>query len=133
MTWASLPSHWIAGNKITPIMRVTAATAPDLPADVPNAFDLLPQERDRKILRVLSAAGEVGKPFVAQVSVPDVQVAILRKAFATMVQDPAFVADAAKLRQPVSPTLGAEATKILDELYASPDDIIAAARAVASD
>ncbi len=133
MTWASLPSQWIAGNKITPIMRVTPATAPDLPADVPTAFDLLPQDRDRQILRVLSAAGEVGKPFVAQVSVPDEPVAILRKAFAAMVQDPAFVADAVKLRQPVSPTLGAEATKILDELYASPDDIIAAARAVASD
>ena len=133
MTWASLPPSWIADNKITPIMRVTSATAPDLPTSVPNAFDLLPQDRDRRILRVLSAAGEVGKPFVAQVSVPEEQVAILRNAFAAMVQDPAFVAEAAKLRQPVSPTLGTEATKILDDLYASPDDVIAAARAVASD
>lgn len=133
MTWASLPPHWIAGNKITPIMRVTSATAPDLAADVPSAFDLLAQDRDRKILRVLSAAGEVGKPFVAQMSVPDEQVTILRKAFTAMVQDPAFIADADKLRQPVSPTLGADATKILDEIYAAPDDIIAAARAVATD
>ena len=120
MTWASLPPHWIADSKITPIMRVTSATAPDLPAGVPSASDLLTQDRDRQILRVLSAAGEVGKPFVAQLSVPDERVAILRKAFAAMVQDPAFVADAAKLRQPVSPTLGAEATKILDEIYATP-------------
>ena len=37
MTWASLPPHWIADNKITPIMRVTSATAPDLPAGVPSA------------------------------------------------------------------------------------------------
>jgi tripartite-type tricarboxylate transporter receptor subunit TctC len=133
MTWASLPPHWIAGNKITPIMRVTSATAPDLSADVPSAFDLLAQDRDRRILRVLSAAGEIGKPFVAQVAVPDEQVAILRKAFAAMVRDPAFIADAGKLRQPVSPTLGAEATKILDEIYATPDDIIAAARAIAND
>ena len=103
MTWASLPPHWIADNKITPIMRVTSATAPDLPASVPSASDLLPQDRDRKILRVLSAAGEVGKPFVAQVSVPDERVAILRQAFAAMVQDSGFAADAAKLRQPVSP------------------------------
>jgi tripartite-type tricarboxylate transporter receptor subunit TctC len=133
MTWASLPPHWIAGNKITPIMRVTSATAPDLPASVPSAADLLEQDRDRKILRVLSAAGEVGKPFVAQVSVPEERVAILRKAFAAMAQDPVFAADAAKLRQPVSPTLGLEATKILDEIYATPDDIVAAARAIAND
>ena len=114
-------------------MRVTAATAPDLQAGVPTASDLLTDERDRRILRVLSAAGDVGKPFVAQVSVPDDRVAILRKAFADMVQDPAFAADAAKQRQPVTPTLGAEATKILDDIYGTPDDIIAAARAVASD
>ena len=133
MTWASLPPHWIANNRIRPIMRVTPATAPDLQADVPTAADLLTQDRDRRILRVLSAAGDVGKPFVAQVSVPDERVAILRKAFAAMVADPAFIADAAKQRQPVSPTLGAEATKILDDIYATPDDIIAAARAVAND
>jgi tripartite-type tricarboxylate transporter receptor subunit TctC len=133
MTWASLPPHWIAGNKITPIMRATAATAPDLPADVPSAADLLAQDRDRKILRVLSAAGEVGKPFVAQISVPEERVAILRQAFAAMVRDPAFLADAAKQRQPVSPTLGAEATNILDEIYATPDDIVAAARTIAND
>ena len=82
---------------------------------------------------MLSAAGDVGKPFVAQISVPDDRVAILRKAFAAMVQDPDFAADAAKQRQPVSPTLGAEATKILDDIYATPDDIVAAARAVAND
>ncbi len=85
------------------------------------------------MLRVLSASGEVGKPFVAHLSVPAERVEILRKAFAATVQDPAFIADAAKVRQPVSPTLGAEAAKILDEVYTSPDDIIAAARAVASD
>jgi tripartite-type tricarboxylate transporter receptor subunit TctC len=133
MTWASLPPHWIANNRIRPIMRITSATAPDLPADVPSAADLLADDRARRILRVLSAAGDVGKPFVAQISVPDDRVAILRKAFADMVRDEAFIAHAAKQRQPVSPTLGAEATKILDDIYAAPEDIVAAARAIAND
>jgi tripartite-type tricarboxylate transporter receptor subunit TctC len=133
MTWASLPRHWIAESKIRPIMRVTPATAPDLQADVPAAADLLTQDRDRRILHVLSAAGEVGKPFVAQISVPDDRVAILRKAFAAMVADPAFIADATKVRQPVTPTLGAAATKILDDIYSAPEDIVAAARSVAND
>ena len=134
MTWASLPPHWIADNRIRPIMRVTAATAPDMPAGVPSAVrSARRSDRDRKVLRVLSAAGEVGKPLVAQLSVPDDRVAILRKAFAAMVKDPAFIADAAKVRQPVSPTLGAEATKILDDIYSTPADVIDAARAVAND
>ena len=70
---------------------------------------------------------------VANIAVPQERVGILRSAFDAMVRDPAFLADAAKLRQPVSPTLGAEATKILDEIYATPADIIAAARGVATD
>ena len=82
---------------------------------------------------MLSAAGEVGKPLVAQISVPDDRVEILRTAFAAMVKDPAFLADAEKARQVVSPTLGAAAVKILDEIYSSPEDIIEAARAVAND
>jgi tripartite-type tricarboxylate transporter receptor subunit TctC len=133
MTWASLPAAWISGNKITPIMRVTSATAPDLPASVPSAVDLLSNERDRKILRVLSAAGDIGKPLVAQVSVPQERVQILRAAFAAMVKDPAFLADAEKARQVVSPTLGDAAVKIVDEIYSSPKDIIEAARAIAND
>ncbi len=133
MTWASLPPHWIADRKITPIMRVTSATAPDLPASVPSAFDLLAQERDRKILRALSAAGEIGKPLVANIAVPQERVQILRDAFAAMVKDTAFLADAEKVRQNVSPTIGDAAVKILDEIYASPADIVAAARAIAND
>ena len=49
--------------------------------------------------------------------------------FAAMVKDPAFLADAEKARQVVSPTLGDAAVKILDEIYSSPEDIIEAARA----
>jgi tripartite-type tricarboxylate transporter receptor subunit TctC len=133
MTWASLPPAWISGNKITPIMRVTSATAPDLPASVPSAFDLLDNDRDRKVLRALSAAGEVGKPLVLQLSVPDERVQILRNAFAAMMKDPAFIADAEKTRQAVSPTIGNDAVKIVDEIYSSTKDVIEAARAIAND
>jgi hypothetical protein len=82
---------------------------------------------------VLSAAGEVGKPFVFPLGVPDAQVETLRAAFAATMRDPQFMAEAAKLRQPVSPTSGLAASKILDEVYATPPAIIDAARAVASD
>jgi tripartite-type tricarboxylate transporter receptor subunit TctC len=133
MTWASLPPAWISGNKITPIMRVTSATAPDLPASVPSAVDLLDNDRDKKVLRALSAAGEVGKPLVLQLSVPEERAAILRQAFAAMMKDPAFLADAERVRQTVSPTIGDDALKILNEIYASPPDVVEAARAIAND
>jgi hypothetical protein len=113
--------------------KAASQPAPDLPEGVPSAFDLLADDRDRKVLRVLSAAGEIGKPLVAQVSVPEERVQILRDAFAMMVKDPAFLADAERTRQVVTPTLGDAAVKIIDEIYSSPDDIIRAARAITND
>jgi tripartite-type tricarboxylate transporter receptor subunit TctC len=133
ITWASLPPSWISGQKIRPVLRITEATAPDLPSSVPSALDLLKDERDRRILRVLTAAGELGKPLVLNEKVPDERVQILRKAFGEMMQDKAFLADAEKMRQVVSPTIGDAAVKILDEIYSSPSDIVQATRAIASE
>jgi tripartite-type tricarboxylate transporter receptor subunit TctC len=132
ITWASLPPSWITENKITPIIRITSATAPDLAASVPSAPDLLASDHDRKVLRVLSAAGEIGKPLVAHLSVPEDRAQILRKAFTDMVKDAGFLGDAEKMRQVVSPTIGDAPMKILDEIYSSPPDVVEAARAIAN-
>lgn len=133
ITWASLPPSWISGNKITPVLRITSATMPDLPASVPSAPDLLKDERDRAVLHLLTAAGELGKPLVFGEQVPDERVRILRKAFGEMVKDNAFLADAEKIRQVVRPTPGDAAVKILDGIYSSPPEIVRAARAIASE
>jgi tripartite-type tricarboxylate transporter receptor subunit TctC len=133
ITWASLPPSWISGNKITPVLRITAATLPELPADVPSAPGLLKDERDRAVLHLLTAAGELGKPLVFSEQVPDERMRILRKAFGEMVKDRAFLSDAKKTRQVVRPTYGEAAVKILDGIYSSPPDIVQAARAIASE
>jgi tripartite-type tricarboxylate transporter receptor subunit TctC len=132
ITWASLPPSWISGQKITPFLRITSATMPDLPARVPSAPDLL-NERDRAILHLLTAAGELGKPLVFSERVPDERVRILRNAFGEMVKDRAFISDAEKIRQVVRPTPGDAAVKILDDIYSSPPEIVQAARAIVSE
>jgi hypothetical protein len=50
-----------------------------------------------------------------------------------MMKDPAFITDAERTRQAVSPTIGDDAVKIVDEIYSSPKDVIEAARAIAND
>jgi tripartite-type tricarboxylate transporter receptor subunit TctC len=133
ITWASLPPSWISGRKIAPVLRITSGAAPDLPTGVPSAPDLLKSERDRKVLRLLTAAGELGKPLVVNDQVPADRVQILRKAFDEMARDKAFLADAQRLRQTVSPTTGDATIKILNEIYSSPPDVVQAARAIASE
>ena len=133
LTWSSLPANWISDRKITPILKMSSATAPDLPADVPNAETLLQSEKDRQVLSVLTEASKLGKPFIASLRVPDARIAELRQAFDETLKDPDFLADAEKLRQPVSAVEGPAAQAILDRLYATSPDAIESARRIAAD
>jgi len=51
---------------------------------------------------------DFARPFVAPPGVPRERVAMLRKAFDDMVKDPAFLADAAKMKVTVDPATGDE-------------------------
>ena len=133
LTWSSLPPNWISGKKITPILRLSKTTAPDLPSDVPDAIDIAKSPRDREIIEFLTAAGKLGKPIVASLATPQAQVDVLRKGFEDTMTDPNFRADAAKARQPIDPVFGADAESILRKLYATPAAIIAAAKEVGSE
>jgi tripartite-type tricarboxylate transporter receptor subunit TctC len=132
-SWSSVPPAWIADAKVTALIRMSPATAPDLPASVPYAGDIAPSDRDRAIIRLLTESGDLGKPFVVSAAVPAERVAILRQAFDATMKDPAFLADAATQRLPISPKTADEAMRIINEIYAAPDDIVAASRKIAGD
>jgi tripartite-type tricarboxylate transporter receptor subunit TctC len=128
--WSSIPEEWIADKKINPVIRSSSATAPDLPPGVPFSVDIAPSERARQIVRLILSSNQLGRPFIASAAVPADRVRILRAAFNATMKDSAFLADAHKLRLPVSPKTGEEALKIVEELYRVPDDIVVAARQV---
>jgi tripartite-type tricarboxylate transporter receptor subunit TctC len=85
------------------------------------------------VIRLLVASGRIGRPFIASAAVPAERVRILRDAFNATVRDPKFIAEAQKLRLPISPKSGEEALKIVEEIYATPDTIVDAARKIAGD
>jgi hypothetical protein len=105
----------------------------DLPAGVPYAADIAPSERDRDIVRLLTAAGELGRPFIASASMPAERVELLRRAFDATVADEDFIADARRLRMPVSPKSGEDALRTVAGIHATPDDIVLAARKIAGE
>jgi hypothetical protein len=131
--WSSLPQEWVAGAKINPVFRSSLREPLDLPAGVPYAADIAPSERDRDIVRLLTAAGELGRPFIASASVPAQRVELLRRAFDATVADDDFIADARRLRMPVSPKSGEDALRTVAGIYATPDDIVLAARKIAGE
>jgi hypothetical protein len=66
-------------------------------------------------------------------AVPRRRVAVLRAAFDAMLTDPAFLAEAAQLRLIVTPMNAAEVTRRVDDLYATPADLVMRAKAIAAE
>jgi tripartite-type tricarboxylate transporter receptor subunit TctC len=131
--WGSLPAEWLEGGKVAPFLKALPVLPPDLPPEVPYAADIAPTARDRAIIRFLTESGEVGRPFIASSSVPAERLGILRQGFDATMQDRLFLAEAAKLRLPVSPKTAAESERIVAEIFAAPDEIVEAGRKLISD
>jgi tripartite-type tricarboxylate transporter receptor subunit TctC len=131
--WSSVPADWVAKRDIVPIIKTSPVTPPDMPPDVPYAIDIAPTPHDVQIIRLLVSSGNVGRPFIASRAVPADRMKILRDGFDATVKDPDFLADAAKQRLPIAPKNAAEALKTVDDIYATPDDVVAAARKIAGE
>jgi len=131
--WSSIPQEWVEGAKINPVLRSGPIVPRDLPPNVPYGVDIAPSERERDIIALLTASGQVGRPFIASSMVPAERIELLRAAFDATVKDPEFIADATKIRMPVTPKSGREALRTVEDIYATPDDIVQAARKIAGE
>jgi tripartite-type tricarboxylate transporter receptor subunit TctC len=131
--WSSVPTEWIETHKIVPITRSAPVVPPDLSPEVPYVVDIAPNDRDRRIINLLVESGQVGRPFIASLAVPADRIRILRDAFNATVADPEFIAEAEKLRLPVSPKTGEQALKVVEDIYATPADIVDAARKIVAE
>ena len=129
--WSSLPADWIDGRKVNPLMRSTPTLAPGMPASVPYMGDIAPDAHSRKLIELLTASGGVGRPYIVSKDVPADRVQILRSAFDLTMKDPEFIAEAAKLRLPVTPKTGDEGRKVVEDVYAAPADLVKEAREIA--
>lgn len=128
-SWNSLPEDWVAKKFVNPVYR-TGPAAADMPPGLPLATDIAPSPGSAAVIRLLTAHNELGRPFTVSTAVPPERVEILRMAFDKTMADPELLAEAAKLRMPVTPRTAAQALKIVDDIYGAPDDVVAAARKV---
>ena len=103
---------------------------PDLP-DVPLAMDFAKTDEQRQILKMMFARNVMGRPFVAPPNVPADRVAALRQAFMDTMKDKDLLAEADKMQLEINPVSGAEVEKLVNEVYATPPDVVAKAKQAA--
>jgi tripartite-type tricarboxylate transporter receptor subunit TctC len=101
---------------------------------VPNAFDYATDERARQIVALVSMMAELGRVSAAPAGTPAAQLADLREAYRSSLEDPALRADAARARRPIDPAFGEEVRDlVVAALDQTPETIEIIKRAVASD
>jgi tripartite-type tricarboxylate transporter receptor subunit TctC len=125
---ASKPD-WLAERKINILVQLGLQKAVDLPS-VPLITDLAKTQEQRQILKVVFGPQEFAWPFLAPPDLPPERKELLRSAFAATLTDPEFLADAKRMALEVSPVSGRAVETLIDELYATPEDVVAKTRRV---
>jgi tripartite-type tricarboxylate transporter receptor subunit TctC len=98
-------------------------------SEVPSMAELAGSAQDRAIIRLLVGTQRMGRPFMAPPGIPDDRRDALRLAFDRTMTDADFISDAMKQEVDVSPMKGRAIDELLQDLYASPKEIVAKAAA----
>jgi tripartite-type tricarboxylate transporter receptor subunit TctC len=121
---------WLRDKKAFVIVQTGLKKASDMP-DVPLMIDLMPNDEARKMAEVMSLGGPVGWGLQTPPGAPKDRVAVLTKAFADMVKDPDFLAEAKKRNAPVDPESGAYVTKMIKRTFDISPELVKKMQAIA--
>jgi tripartite-type tricarboxylate transporter receptor subunit TctC len=129
--WSTLKAinyDWVRDKKIKMLAQWALKPHPDL-KDVPLALDLAKTDADRQAMQLAVARLEYGRPFFLPPNVPADRVQALRRAFDATMKDPAYLAEAEKLKIDVDPLTGEQVAELVAKVNATPTETVAKVRA----
>jgi tripartite-type tricarboxylate transporter receptor subunit TctC len=92
--------------------------------DVPTILEVAGTEEAKAVFKFLVSISTIGRFYVAPPGVPEERVAILRKAFTAMINDPAFKADAEQRGADLLPMSGEELAAYVADVVRTPPDVV---------
>jgi tripartite-type tricarboxylate transporter receptor subunit TctC len=105
--------------------------------DTPTIWELMDQEKvpeaKRRLATVVLGPGAFGRPILATPGIPADRVKILRGAYAKMVRDSEFLAEAAKRKWEINPISGERLEALAKEVINQPPEIIASLKKILGD
>jgi len=129
--WSTLKAinpGWIAEKKIRILAQWALTKNPEL-TDVPMFLDQARTDAERAALELMLARLEYGRPFFLPPNVPPARVEALRRAFDATMKDPAYLAEADKLKIDVDPISGADVAALVERVSRTSPDTVARVRA----
>jgi tripartite-type tricarboxylate transporter receptor subunit TctC len=127
-TLKAINTNWITEKKIRILAQWALKKNPEL-AEVPLFLDRAQSDAERAALRLMLARLEYGRPFFLPPNVPPARLETLRRAFDATMKDPAYLAEADKLKIEVDPLSGEEVTALVEQVSRTPAETVARVRA----
>jgi tripartite-type tricarboxylate transporter receptor subunit TctC len=128
-TIKALNGDWIRDKKIKILAQWALRPNPELPG-VPSVLELAKNDTDKAALLLVLARLDFGRPFFLPPNVPADRVAALRKAFDDTMKDPAFLAEAEKLKLDIDPLNGVQVSELVARVLATPKDVVERVRGI---
>jgi tripartite-type tricarboxylate transporter receptor subunit TctC len=113
----------IRDGKLVFLLRAEEEPIAEIP-DVPSIFDYAKDDEQRALMRFIFSSTEFGRPYVLPPDVPKDRVEVMRKALAEAVQDPALLADAARMKMDVTYRSPEQLERAVVALYKTPPALI---------
>jgi tripartite-type tricarboxylate transporter receptor subunit TctC len=120
--------QWFTKNLVAVPIIISMKRSPRFPKS-PAAIEFIKDDTNRKVLELALAPTGMDRPILLPPGVPTDRLAALRAAFSKTMRDPAFIADAKRLKLEIDEVPGAEVTKIITAAYATPKEIVQIAKA----
>jgi tripartite-type tricarboxylate transporter receptor subunit TctC len=119
---------WLRDKKVSVLVQYAQDRHPAFP-DVPTMTEFGTTDQDKQVLALFGSTAEIGRSLVAPPGVPEDRLDVLRKAFASMVNDPAFKEELEKRNMEFGPMTGEELQKRVAQTVEVPQEV--AKRAIA--
>jgi tripartite-type tricarboxylate transporter receptor subunit TctC len=124
-----LEKGWVEQGTASLLYTIAPARAAAAP-DTPTIVELATNAADRAVLRLLANPSAIGQTVMGPPGVPADRQTALRQAFAAMMKDKDFIADAHKRLLEVDPLSGPDVAALVAENFAVPDDLVHKLKAV---
>jgi tripartite-type tricarboxylate transporter receptor subunit TctC len=112
---------WIKDKKAAVLVQYTQTRHPSFP-DVPAMVEFGKTDLDRQVLALYGSTAEIGRAMMAPPGIPADRLAVLRRAFETMLNDPSFRQEVESRNLEFGPMPGAELQRlIVNALSISPE------------
>jgi tripartite-type tricarboxylate transporter receptor subunit TctC len=132
--WSSVKSQksdWISEKKANVLVQVSLEPLDELTErGVPHIWKFVPKEDDRKVAELVVSQQVFQRSYIAPPQTPAEVLGILRTAFDATMKDPAFLADAEKMKISITPLGGGKVQDLIARLYSTPREFVERAKVV---